>query len=145
VGDWKRRAITDAGRVVEGTDPKVRASGPDPLAVSGGDHQPVATIVSPWAAHGDTPIYDMTLRPTVNPPPVTLLGDAAHAVLAHQGQDADEGKRRAPAAVASRGEWLWNYDADTAFEEALASSTLRARAVLSRGKQVARAVSGLGT
>jgi hypothetical protein len=76
VGDWKRRAITDAGRVVEGTDPKVRASGPDPLVVAGGDRQPAATIVSPC-----------------------------------------------------RGEWLWNYDADAAFEEALASSTLRARAV----------------
>jgi hypothetical protein len=69
VGDCKRRAITDAGRVVERTDPL---------------------------------------------PPST---------------DADEQERRAPSAVTNRGEWLWNYDADAAFEEALASSPLSARAV----------------
>jgi salicylate hydroxylase len=109
---------------------------------------------------------------------VALLGDAAHAMLPHQGQgavqsiedavvlahcleraepgnvsewlklyervrkpraervqqasritgeiyrlaDADEQERLVPSALRTRGEWLWNYDADQAFEQALASS-----------------------
>jgi salicylate hydroxylase len=129
-------------------------------------------------------LYDREPLPAWSFGRVTLLGDAAHAMLPHQGQgavqsiedavvlarclehaepetvgpwldlyqrvrqprtervqaasrltgeiygldDADEQERLAPTAVASRGEWLWNYDADAAFEEALASSTLRARA-----------------
>jgi salicylate hydroxylase len=111
---------------------------------------------------------------------VTLLGDAAHAMLPHQGQgagqsiedaavlsrclararpetvpewlrlyeqirkprtervqrasriageiydlaDPREQERRAPSLLNTRGEWLWNYDADRAFEEGLAASPL---------------------
>jgi 2-polyprenyl-6-methoxyphenol hydroxylase-like FAD-dependent oxidoreductase len=109
---------------------------------------------------------------------VTLLGDAAHAMLPHQGQgagqsiedaavlsrclararpetvpqwlrlyeqirkprteqvqrasrmageiydltDPEELQRRAPSLLNTRGEWLWNYDADLAFEEGLTVS-----------------------
>jgi salicylate hydroxylase len=130
-------------------------------------------------------LYDREPLPAWSFGRVTLLGDAAHAMLPHQGQgavqsiedavvlarclehaepdtvgawldlyqrmrqprtervqaasrltgeiyglaDADEQERRAPSAVTGRGEWLWNYDADAAFDQALASSPLSARAV----------------
>jgi salicylate hydroxylase len=121
-------------------------------------------------------LYDREPLPAWSVGRVTLLGDAAHAMLPHQGQgavqsiedavvlarclaraepdevprwltlyerlrkpraervqeasrltgeiyrlaDAAEQERRVPSALATRGEWLWNYDADRAFEEALA-------------------------
>jgi salicylate hydroxylase len=130
-------------------------------------------------------LYDREPLPIWSFGRVTLLGDAAHAMLPHQGQgavqsiedavvlarcleraepdtvgawldlyqhvrqprtervqatsrltgeiyrlaDADEQERRAPSALANRGEWLWNYDADAAFEGALAASPLSARAI----------------
>jgi len=120
-------------------------------------------------------LYDREPLPSWSTERVTLLGDAAHAMLPHQGQgavqsiedawmlarclgraepdtvgewlrlyerlrrpraarvqeasrltgdiyaldDAEEQERRVPSAVATRGEWLWSYDADVAFEEAL--------------------------
>ena len=129
-------------------------------------------------------LYDREPLPAWSFGAVTLLGDAAHAMLPHQGQgagqsiedavvlarclehaeagtvgdwldlyervrkprtervqsasrltgeiyglaDAEEQERRAPSALASRGDWLWNYDADAAFEAALTSSPLAARA-----------------
>ena len=121
-------------------------------------------------------LYDRDPLPAWNFGRVTLLGDAAHAMLPHQGQgaaqsiedavvlarcleraepgtavdwlrlyervrrprtervqaasrlageiydlaDEAEQERRVPSALATRGEWLWNYDADAAFEAARA-------------------------
>jgi salicylate hydroxylase len=121
-------------------------------------------------------LYDREPLPSWSFGRVTLLGDAAHAMLPHQGQgavqsiedaavlarcleragredvsewlklyervrrpraervqqasritgeiyrlaDAEEQERLVPTALSTRGEWLWNYDADRAFEEALA-------------------------
>jgi salicylate hydroxylase len=121
-------------------------------------------------------LYDRDPLPAWSVGRVTLLGDAAHAMLPHQGQgavqsiedavvlarclaraepdevprwltlyervrkpraervqqasrltgeiyrlaDPAEQERRVPSALATRADWLWNYDADRAFEEALA-------------------------
>jgi salicylate hydroxylase len=123
-------------------------------------------------------LYDREPLPAWSVGRVALLGDAAHAMLPHQGQgavqsiedafvlarcleragpadvsdwlklyervrkqraervqqasritgeiyrlaDAEEQERLVPSALSTRGEWLWNYDADRAFEEALASA-----------------------
>ena len=120
-------------------------------------------------------LYDREPLPAWSFGRVTLLGDAAHAMLPHQGQgavqsiedayvlarcleraapedvnewlklyervrkpraervqqasrvtgeiyrlaDAEEQERLVPTALSTRGEWLWNYDADRAFQEAL--------------------------
>jgi len=120
-------------------------------------------------------LYDRDPLPAWSFGRVTLLGDAAHAMLPHQGQgaaqsiedavvlarclersergtvagwlrlyervrrprtervqaasrlageiydlaDEAEQERRVPSVLATRGEWLWNYDADAAFEAAL--------------------------
>jgi salicylate hydroxylase len=125
-------------------------------------------------------LYDREPLPAWSFGRVTLLGDAAHAMLPHQGQgavqsiedavvlarcleragpedvsewlklyervrkprtgrvqhasrvtgeiyrlaDAEEQERLVPSALRTRGDWLWNYDADHAFEEALASSAV---------------------
>jgi salicylate hydroxylase len=127
-------------------------------------------------------LYDREPLPAWSFGHVALLGDAAHAMLPHQGQgavqsiedavvlahcleragpadvsewlklyervrkpraervqqasritgeiyrlaDADEQERLVPSALRTRGEWLWNYDADQAFEAAVASSGLEA-------------------
>jgi salicylate hydroxylase len=120
-------------------------------------------------------LYDREPLPGWSFGRVTLLGDAAHAMLPHQGQgagqsiedavllarclgraridtvaewlgryeqarkprteqvqrasraageiyrlaDPEEQERRAPSALNTRGAWLWNYDADEAFEAAV--------------------------
>jgi salicylate hydroxylase len=125
-------------------------------------------------------LYDRDPLPAWSFGRTTLLGDAAHAMLPHQGQgavqsvedavvlarclaeaepgtlsgwlrlyervrrpraervqeasrltgeiyslaDPDEQERRVPSALATRGEWLWNYDADQAVEEAVAKAGL---------------------
>lgn len=120
-------------------------------------------------------LYDREPLPAWSFGRVTLLGDAAHAMLPHQGQgagqsvedavflarclaragidtvpewlrlyervrkprteqvqqasrrtgeiyrleDPEEQERRAPSMLQTRGDWLWNYDADAAFEQAV--------------------------
>ncbi len=120
-------------------------------------------------------LYDLEPLPAWTFDRVTLLGDAAHAMLPHQGQgagqsiedavvlacclaraqrddlsqwlelyerirkprtarvqrasrlageiydlsDSEEQERKAPSALETRGEWLWSYDAEQAFGEAL--------------------------
>jgi salicylate hydroxylase len=131
-------------------------------------------------------LYDREPLPAWSFGRTTLLGDAAHAMLPHQGQgavqsvedavvlarclaraepdtvpdwlklyeeirrpraarvqlasrrtgeiyrlaDPEEQERRVPSVLATRGEWLWNYDADRAFEQAVG----RARGVAALGK-----------
>jgi salicylate hydroxylase len=142
-----------------------------------GWHPSVVGIVEALDATSRWALYDREPLPAWTSGRVTLIGDAAHAMLPHQGQgagqsiedavvlarclasarldtvpqwlqlyerirkprtesvqhasrlageiydlaDSEEQERRAPSALETRGEWLWNYDADKAFEEALAA------------------------
>jgi salicylate hydroxylase len=156
--------VADLARDFAGWEPTVQA------VIEGLDH------TTRWALYDREPLDSWSFGR------VTLLGDAAHAMLPHQGQgavqsiedavvlarclaqaehdtvadwlefyervrrpraeqvheasrvtgeiyrlaDAQEQERRVPSALATRGNWLWNYDADQAFEEALATSSVPA-------------------
>jgi salicylate hydroxylase len=140
-----------------------------------GWHPSVVGIVEALDATSRWALYDREPLLAWTSGRVTLLGDAAHAMLPHQGQgagqsiedavvlarclesarpesvpqwlqlyerirkprtesvqrasrmageiydlaDPEEQVRRAPSALETRGAWLWNYDAETAFDEAL--------------------------
>ena len=141
---------------------------------------PVPDILQALHATMRWAVYDREPLRSWSAGRVTLLGDAAHAMLPHQGQgagqsiedatvlsrclslarsetvpqwlrlyeqirkprtervqrasrlageiydlaDPAEQERRAPSLLNTRGEWLWNYDADRAFDEGLAASPL---------------------
>lgn len=141
----------------------------------------VAGIVASLDSTSRWALYDRDPLPVWSLGRVTLLGDAAHAMLPHQGQGAVQGiedavvlarclaqaraddvqewlrlyervrkpraervqrasrltgeiyrladpveqERRVPSALATRGEWLWNYDAEGAFETARAAMVQR--------------------